>query len=104
MPSEKADISKEHAAMLLQKIKWSKFSAVAVPANLNGQMVVAIVNTGSALAMILKSCFDWLGLVNDNEVKFTITLAMDTNKKVRKVMFGFKVTVGETQCVSQLLY
>ena len=53
--SEKADISKEHAAMLLQEFKWSKFSAVAMPAKLNGQMVVAIVDTGSAGAVISKS-------------------------------------------------
>ena len=45
--------------------------------------------------MISKSCFDWLGLVSDNEVEFTITLATDTNKKVRKVMFGVEVTVGD---------
>ena len=64
MPSEKADVGKEHVAMLLQEFKWSKFSAFAVPAKLNVQMVVAIVNTGSAGAAILKSCFDWLRLVN----------------------------------------
>ena len=45
--------------------------------------------------MISKSCFDWLRLVGDNEVEFPIILAMDTNKKVRKVLFGVKVTVGE---------
>ena len=95
VPSEKAGVSKECASMLLQEFKWSKFSAVAVPAKLNGQMVVAIVNTGSAGVVISKSCFDWLGLVSDNEVEFTITLATDTNKKVRKVMFGVEVTVGD---------
>ena len=104
VPSEKADISKEHAAMLLQEFKWSKFSAVVVPAKPNGQMVVAIVNTGSAGVVISKSCFDWLRLINDNEVDFTITLATDTNKKVRKVMFGVKVTVGEKTVSSQLFY
>ena len=100
VPSEKAGVSKDCASMLLQEFKWSKFSAVAVPAKLNGLMVVAIADTGSAGVVTLKSCFDWLGLVNDNEVEFTITLATDTNKKVRKVMFGVKVTVGEkTVCV-----
>ena len=81
--------------MLLQEFKWSKFSAVAVPAKLNGLMVVAIVYTGSAGVVISKSCFDWLGLVSDNEVEFTITSATNTNKKVRKVMFGVEVTVGD---------
>ena len=40
VPSEKAKFVKEHAAMLFQEFKWSKFSAVAMPAKLNGQMVV----------------------------------------------------------------
>ena len=52
-----------------------------MPAKLNGQMFVAIVNTGSAGVVILKSCFDWLGLVNDNELEFTNTLATDTKKR-----------------------
>ena len=81
--SEKAGFSKECASMLLQEFKWSKFSAVAVPAKLNGQMVVAIVDMGSAGVVILKGCFEWLGLVSDDEVEFTITSATDTNKKVR---------------------
>ena len=104
MPSEKADISKQHTAKLLQEFKWSKFSAVAVPAKLNEQMVVSIVDTGGAGVVISKSCFDQLGLVDDNEVEFTITLATDTNKKAQKVMFGVKVTVGEkTVCVPAIV-
>ena len=104
VPSEKADISKEHAVMLLQEFKWSKFSAVAVPAKMNRQRVVAIINMGSAGVVISKSCFDWLGLVNDNEVELIITSATDTNKKVRKVMFGVEVTVGEnTVCVPAIV-
>ena len=66
-----------------------------MPAKKNGQMVVAIVNMGSAGVVISKSCFGWLGLVNDNEVEFNITSATDKNKKVRKVMFSVKVTVGD---------
>ena len=30
----------------------------------------------------------------DEEVEFTITSATDTNKKLRKVLFGVEVTVG----------
>ena len=46
----------------------------------------------------------WLGLVRDNEVEFTITLATDTNKKLRKVMFSVKVTVGDkTVCVPAIV-
>ena len=104
VPLEKAEVSKEHAAMLLQEFKWSKFSAVAVQAKLNGQMILAIVDMGNAGVVISKSCFDWLGLVNDNEVELTIFSAMDTNKMMRKVMFGFKVTVGEkTVCVPAIV-
>ena len=62
MLSEKAEVVKEHAAMLLQEFKWSKFSPVAVPAKLNGQMVVAIVNTGNA-GVVIKKVFDWLGWI-----------------------------------------
>ena len=87
VPSGKAGVSKEYASMLLQEFKWVKFSAVAVPAKLNGQIVVAIVDIGSAGVVIPESCFNWLKLVNGNEVEFTITLATDANKKVRKVMF-----------------
>lgn len=31
----------------------------------------------------------------DEEVKFTITSATNTNKKLRKVLFGVEVTVGK---------
>ena len=34
-------------------------------------------------------------MVKDEEVEFTITLATDTNKKVRIVLFGVDITVGE---------
>ena len=49
----------------------------------------------SAGVVISKSCFDRLGMVKDEEVEFTITLATDTNKKVRTVLFGVDITVGE---------
>ena len=63
--------------------KWSKSSAVAVPAKLNRHMVIAIPNTGSAEVVISKSYFDWPRLVNGNEVEFAINLATDTNKNMR---------------------
>ena len=67
-------------------------------------MVVAIVNMGSAGVVISKSCFDWLRLVNNDELEFTITLAMDTNKKVRKIMFSVEITVREkTVCVPAIV-
>ena len=48
--------------MLLQEFKWSKFSAVAMPAKLDGQMVVAIVDMGSARVEISKKLI-WLAWV-----------------------------------------
>ena len=63
--------------MLLQGFKWTKYSAVAVQAKLNSHTVVAIVDTGSAGVVFSKSCFDQLGMVKDEELEFTITLATD---------------------------
>ena len=57
VPLEKAGVSKECVSMLLQEFKWSKFSAVAVPAKLNGRMVLANVDTGSAGVVIFKKLF-----------------------------------------------
>ena len=36
-----------------------------------------------------------MGMVKDEEVEYTITLATNTNKKVRTVLFGVEVMVGE---------
>ena len=55
---------------------------------------MATVDTGSAGVVISKSCFDQLGMVKNEEVEFTITLAKNTNKKVRTVLFGVDITVG----------
>ena len=64
---KKAEVVRENVAMLLQELKWSKFSAIAVPAKLNGQMVVAIVVTSSAGLVILKNVligWGWLMAMN----------------------------------------
>ena len=94
VPAEAADQVKGYAAMLLKDFKWTKFSAFALPVKLNGHTIVAIVDTGIAGVVILKSCYNCLWMNCDEEVKFTITSATDTNKKLRKVLFGVKVTVG----------
>ena len=74
--------------MILQKFDWTKCSAVAIMAKVNGKPVVAIVDTGSAGVVISESCFERLGLKEDDEVEYTILLATGTNKKLRKVLFG----------------
>ena len=58
---------------------------------------MAIVDTSSAGVVISKSCFDQLGMVKDEEVEFTITLATNTNKKVRTVLFDADITMGRKQ-------
>ena len=52
---------REHLAMVLQKFDWTKFLAVAIPAEVNGKPVVAIVDPGSAGVIISESCFEILG-------------------------------------------
>ena len=83
--------------MLLKEFKWTKFSALSLPVKLNGHAIVAIVDTGSAGVVISKSCYNHLWMNCDEEVEFTITSATDTNKKLRKVLFGVKVTRGGIQ-------
>ena len=80
--------------MLLKEFKWTRFLALALPVKLNGHTIVAIVDTGSAGVAISKSCYDRLWMNCDEEVEFTVTSATDTNKKLRKVLFGVEVTVG----------
>ena len=90
--------------MVLQKFDWTKCSDVAVPAKVNGKPVVAIVDTGSAGVVISESCFERLGLKEDDEVEYTITLATGTNKKLRKVMFGVEIAVGKNRkCIPAIV-
>ena len=69
--------------------------AVAILEKVNGKPVVAIVDTGSAGVVISESCFERLGLKGDNEVEYIITSAPDTNKKLRKVLFGVEIANGK---------
>ena len=80
--------------MLLKEFKWTRFLALSLPVKLNGHTIVAIVDMGSAGVVISKSCYDCLWTNCDEEIEFTITSATDTNKKLRKVLFGVEVTVG----------
>ena len=71
--------------------------AVAIPVKVNGKPVVAIVDTESAGVIISESCFERLGLKEDDEVEYTLTSATGTNKKLRKVLFGVKIAVGKNR-------
>ena len=64
---------------------------------LNGHTIIVIFNMGSSEVVILQSCYDFLGLVYDNAVEFTITFATDTIKKVRKALVGVEVSVGNSK-------
>ena len=46
--------------MVLQNFDWTKCSAIAIPAKVNGKPVVAIVDTGSAGVVISEICFERL--------------------------------------------
>ena len=66
---------------------------MAISAKVSGEPVVAIVNTGSAGVVISDICFERLGLVGDEEEEDIISSAMDTNKKLRRVLIGVKLIV-----------
>ena len=72
-------------------------------AKVNGEPVVAIVDTGSAKVVISEGYFERLGLKEDDEVEYTIASATSTNKKLRKV-FGFEIAVGKNRrCISAIV-
>ena len=75
------EINEQFILLLVKDFTWSQQTAMALRACLNGQNVVAIVDTGSSRVVVSESCFQWLKLVHDGEIEFTITLATDTNQK-----------------------
>ena len=85
------EIGKQCIAMVVKDFKWSQQKVITMKALINKQKVVAIINTGSLGVVISKSCFRRLGLMQDGEVKFTITSATDTNRKHRKVIKEIEV-------------
>ena len=92
---------REHLAMVLQKFDWTKCLGIAILAKVNGKPVVAIVDTKSAGFRFSESCFERLGLKEHNEVNYTFTSAMSTNKKLRKVLFGVEIAVRKNKGVFQ---
>ena len=90
LPVDHEAQGREHLAMVLQKFDWKKCLAVAILDKVFGKPVVTIVDTGSAIVVISESCFERLGLKEDNEVEYTITSATGTNKKLRKVLLVLK--------------
>ena len=91
------EIGEQCISMVVKDFKWIQQTAIAMKALLNKQKVVAIIDTRSSGVVISKSCFRRLGLVQDGEVKFTITLATDTNWKHRKVIKEVDIEVGKSK-------
>ena len=91
------EVGEQYIAMVVKDFKWSQQTAIAMKALLNKQKVVAIINTRSSGVVIFESCFRRLGLMQDGEVKFTITSATDTNRKHRKVIKEIEIEVGKSK-------
>ena len=53
---------------------------MTVPAGLDGHIVVAIVDIGSAGVVIIKSCFTCLGLFSDNKGEKPFLLQIQTKR------------------------
>ena len=94
---------KEHLKTVFHKFACAKCLGMAIPAKSCKGTVVSIVNTGSSGVVILEGCFGRLGFVGDNEVKCTITSATETNKKLKKVLFGIKMALGKFKVKLQAL-
>ena len=80
MPIDQETQGREQLAMVPQKFDWTKCLAIAITAKVNGKPVVAIVDTKSAGVVISEGCFERLVLKEDDEVEFTITLAMGAKR------------------------
>ena len=68
--------------------------ALALPFHLIGHAFVAILDYVRYWVVFMKCCFDCPELVCNKKVEISITSAMDTNKKVKKVLFSVEVAVG----------
>ena len=73
------EVNEQFMLLLAKDFAWSQQTTMALRACLNGQNVVAIVDTGSSRVEASESCFCRLKLVHNGEIKFTIALATDTN-------------------------
>ena len=56
--------------LLAKDFTWSQQKAMALRACLNGQNVVAIVDTGRSGAVVSESCFWRLKLAHNGEIEF----------------------------------
>ena len=73
------EINEQFMLLLVKDFTSSQKTAMALRACLNGQNVVAIVDTRSSRVVVSKSCLWRLKLVHNGEIEFTIILATNTN-------------------------
>lgn len=83
-------------SMLTESFSWSKKSALILPACIEGKSVIAVIDTGCSGVVISQGCFERLKLKEDDSVEFTLTSAVDTVKKSRKVFKGLEIKVGSS--------
>ena len=81
-------------SMLTQNFTWSKSSALMVKAVVNGNVVSAIVDTGSSGVVLSELCIKKFGLTPNEEVEFKISTASATSTKKRPVFHNLKIIVG----------
>ena len=69
------------------------YLALNIPAKLNGQSVIGIVNTGSSSIIVLQSCDDQLNLKEDGWIAYTLTNPNDTSSKERETFKDIRIDV-----------
>ena len=84
-----------------QKFDWTKCSAVAILAKVNGKSVVAIVKTRSAGVAISESCFKRLGLVGMIRWSVPSPLPLIPTRNLGKFFMGSKLQFEKVRIVSQ---
>ena len=85
------EINEQLMLLLVKDFTWSQQTDMALRACLNGQNVVAIVDTGSSEVVVSESCFQRLKLIHNGEIEFIILSATYTNQKNRRIMKKLEV-------------
>lgn len=74
---DKVKKGKDQASIvyLVEHFKWLLKGALATQAKIEGQKVVAIVDTGCSGVVVLQGCYERLELKEDDIVLFSMTMA-----------------------------
>ena len=71
-PVLEKEFKKQFMSLLVKDFNWSQRTAIALKAILNGQNVVAIIDTGSSGVVVSCGCVVWLGIQQDKKVEINI--------------------------------